>query len=132
VLLLYVEGCPHWRTTEERLRQALSLIGRPDVAIEHRTVDTPEAAEQIGFRGSPTVLVDGGDPFLDADAPVGLSCRVYRTEEGLAGSPTVEQFVEVLRGRRLTARRSRRGVEAIVRPTQAATCGPRERPTGTC
>jgi hypothetical protein len=28
--------------------------------------------------------------------PVGLACRVYRTPEGLGGSPTVEQLVEVL------------------------------------
>jgi hypothetical protein len=49
------------------------------------------------FRGSPTVLVDGRDPVLDRDAPVGLSCRVYRTVDGLAGSPTLEQLVAALR-----------------------------------
>jgi len=97
VSLLYFDGCPHWRVTDERLRHALSLIGRADGAIDYRTVDTPEAAEEVMFRGSPTVLIDGDDPFLDSEAPVGLSCRVYRTEEGLGGSPTVEQLVAVLR-----------------------------------
>ena len=43
------------------------------------------------------MLIDGRDPFLDSDVPVGLSCRVYRTDEGLAGSPTVQQLVAVLR-----------------------------------
>ncbi len=38
------------------------------------------------FRGSPTVLVDGWDPFLDPASPVGLSCRVYRTEDGVTGA----------------------------------------------
>ena len=42
------------------------------------------------------MLVDGRDPFADPDAPVGLACRLYRTEEGLAGSPTVEQLLAVL------------------------------------
>ncbi len=44
-----------------------------------------------------TVLVDGVDPFADASAPVGLSCRVFRTPDGLRGAPTVEQLVRVLR-----------------------------------
>jgi hypothetical protein len=85
VSLLYFDGCPHWRVIDQRLRQALSLIGADDTAIDYRTVDTPEAAEAVKFRGSPTVLIDERDPFLDSDTPVGLSCRVYRAEEGLAG-----------------------------------------------
>jgi hypothetical protein len=36
------------------------------------------------------------DPFFECDPPVGFSCRVYRTEAGLAGSPTVEQLVAVM------------------------------------
>ena len=37
------------------------------------------------------------DDSQDREAPVGLSCRVYRTEAGLTGVPTVEQLVQVLR-----------------------------------
>ena len=56
-----------------------------------------EEAEAVGFRGSPTVLVNGRDPFAESDVPGGLSCRVFGTEAGPAGAPTVEQLVEVLR-----------------------------------
>ncbi len=59
-------------------------------------VTTPEDAELWGFRGSPSVLVDGEDPFACPDAPVGLSCRLYRPPEGDGGSPTREQLVDVL------------------------------------
>lgn len=38
----------------------------------------------------------GRDPFADPDSPVGLSCRVHRTSDGLAGAPTVEQLAAVL------------------------------------
>ena len=72
------------------------MAGRDDVRVEHRLVSTPEQAEAAGFRGSPTVLVNGRDPFADPDAPAGLSCRVYPTEAGLAGAPTVEQLLEAL------------------------------------
>jgi hypothetical protein len=36
--------------------------------------------------------VDGVDVFAEPDAGVGLSCRVYRTPDGLAGAPTMEQL----------------------------------------
>jgi hypothetical protein len=97
VSLLYFDGCPNWHVADERLRAALVAVGRPDDAVEHVLVSTPEEAEEAQFRGSPTVLVDGRDPFSDPDSPVGLACRLYRTDEGLAGSPTVEQLVAVLR-----------------------------------
>jgi len=97
VSLLYFDGCPNWHVAHERLRAALVAVGRPDAEIEHVLVSTPEEAEAAQFRGSPTVLVDGRDPFSDPDVPVGLACRLYRTEQGLAGSPTVEQLVAVLR-----------------------------------
>ncbi|WP_235927882.1 thioredoxin family protein [Goekera deserti] len=94
--LLFFDGCPHWRLADQRLREALVQAGRDEVQVEYRQVTTPEQAERAGFRGSPTVLVDGQDPFADRSAPVGLSCRVFRTEAGLAGSPTVEQLLAVL------------------------------------
>lgn len=97
ISLLYFAGCPNWHVADERLRTALVAVGRPDDAVEHVLVSTPEEAEAAQFRGSPTVLVDGRDPFSDPDAPVGLACRLYRTDEGLTGSPTVEQLLAVLR-----------------------------------
>lgn len=97
ISLLYFDGCPSWRITEDRLREALTVVGRPDTEIEHVKVSTPDEAEAAQFHGSPTVLVDGRDPFAEADAPVGLACRLYRTEQGLSGSPTVAQLVAVLR-----------------------------------
>jgi hypothetical protein len=96
VSLLYFDGCPNRHVADERLRKALVAVGHGDAEVEHRQVSTPEEAEQLGFRGSPTVLVNGRDPFLDHGSPVSLSCRIYRTPDGLTGSPTVEQLVEAL------------------------------------
>ncbi len=65
--------------------------------MAHEKVETAEDAERLGFIGSPTVLIDGSDPFAAPGSPVGLACRLYVTPEGLAGSPTVDQLAEVLR-----------------------------------
>lgn len=102
VTVLHFDGCPNWRTAEERVAEALGRLGRTDVAITRQRVASQDEAETWGFRGSPTVLVDGRDVFAEPGAPVGLSCRVYATDEGLSGAPTVEQLVDVL-GRGPTA-----------------------------
>ncbi|MDQ6873823.1 MAG: thioredoxin family protein [Actinomycetota bacterium] len=96
VELLYFDGCPNWRLTDQRLREALRLAGRCDEVV-YRRVETAEQAVDLGFHGSPTLLVDGRDPLAVPDAQVGLACRVFRTPAGLAGAPTVEQLVALLR-----------------------------------
>lgn len=96
VELLYFDGCPNWNVAEERLMDALTATGRDSITVHHRKVETIEEAAEVGFTGSPTVRIDGHDPFLTGGEQVGLACRVYATPEGLRGSPTVEQFIEVL------------------------------------
>jgi hypothetical protein len=71
-------------------------MGSPNQELVLERVATPEDAERLRFRGSPTILIDGRDPFANEAAPFGLSCRVYRTERGLEGSPSLEQLREAL------------------------------------
>ena len=97
VTLVYFDGCPNWQFTNARLE---SLAGEIGFELERRKIETVEDAERLKFRGSPTVLIDDEDPFASGDEPVGLSCRVYRTENnGLAGAPTEGQLREVLTAR---------------------------------
>lgn len=95
VRLLYFDGCPNWQDTDQRLQEAIAVAGL-DVTVTYVHVTTPDDADQLRFRGSPTVLVDGADPFAEEAAPVGLSCRVFQTPEGLRGAPTVAQLVAAL------------------------------------
>ncbi len=96
VTLQYFDGCPNWHVTQEHLKQALTACGHGDALVEYQRVETAEEAERLGFTGSPTVLVDGHDPFAVAGARAGLACRVYATPDGIAGSPSVDQLIEVL------------------------------------
>ncbi len=93
--LLYFPECPHWRLAAERLSE---VAHRFSLLIELQLVTTEEEAERVSFRGSPTILVDGVDPFAKGDEPIGLSCRIYRTPDGYAGSPTSEQIAAVFDG----------------------------------
>ena len=96
VRLLYFEDCPNWRVAEVRLREALLSVGADPDAVIYEVVTTLEQAEALGFCGSPTILVDGTDPFAEHDAPAGLACRIYRTVMGMQPAPTVEQLQAVL------------------------------------
>ena len=78
------------------------IDGCPDSGGGERRAAVHGDAERLGFHGSPTVLVDGVDPFADEHTPVGLACRVFRTPAGLGGSPTVEQLREAISGPALT------------------------------
>ena len=96
ITLQYFDGCPSWQQTQAHL-DTLKAEGA-DIEVDYQLVETSEAAESVGFRGSPTVLVNGIDPFADDDAPIGLSCRVYRTDSGYAGSPSLEQLRDAIAG----------------------------------
>lgn len=98
VTLLYFDGCPNWKTADERLRAALAELGRGDEQVEYLEVVSHSQAEAVGFRGSPTILIDGRDPFGgDITDPVGLSCRLYRSEADMSGAPSTGQMLEALR-----------------------------------
>lgn len=91
VTLLFFDDCPNWRVVNDRLRTLAREF--TEVTVTHHRVETPDEAERVGFRGSPTILIDGVDPFATGSDPVGgLSCRVFATPDGHAGSPTLEQL----------------------------------------
>jgi hypothetical protein len=96
VRLLYFEDCPNWRLAEARLNEVLTDLGVDVPGLTYELVTTPEQAERAGFRGSPTILVNGRDPFADPADPVGLSCRLYRGPAGVDHAPTVEQLRSAL------------------------------------
>lgn len=94
--LLYFAGCPNWHLVEEHLTEALIVAGRPDQRVSLRKVETNEEAQALHFAGSPTIRINGCDPFASTIETYGLACRVYSTPNGLAGAPTVGQLVQAL------------------------------------
>ena len=96
--VLHVPDCPNVGVLTDRLDTL--TVDRTDVVVQHWTIyDQAEAAER-GMTGSPTLLVDGVDPFAAADQPPSLSCRLYIDESGaVSGAPSLAQLRAVLADR---------------------------------
>jgi len=85
--LLTVPDCPNAAAFEQRL--AAALAGRPDAVVRRREVASEREAVQAGMHGSPTLLINGVDPFAVPGQVPGLACRLYRDAAGrAAGAPT--------------------------------------------
>lgn len=94
ITVRYFEGCPNWQVAVQRIQDAAT--GRDDVILDYDLVETPEHAERLDFVGSPTILINGADPFSEPRRPVGLTCRIYQTATGPTGSPTLAQIAQAL------------------------------------
>ncbi len=92
ITLQYFDGCPNWKLLEQRLAKAVVEAQVVGAEMVRERVESPEEAVRLGFRGSPTVLIDGKDPFASEGDAIGLACRVYRTANGEDGLPSVEEL----------------------------------------
>ncbi len=87
--ILQVPDCPNVGVLQERIRQATA--GQVlDAEITHRVIDDPATASVAGMIGSPTLLIDGRDPFAIPGQVPSVSCRLYPSEAGgMDGAPSV-------------------------------------------
>lgn len=88
VEILSFAGCPNYLGAIELVERVSGEVG---LDPEIRVLDVPDqdAAERLRFLGSPTIRVGGRDvdPRVEERSDYALSCRVFRTETGIAGQP---------------------------------------------
>jgi len=90
--LLHVADCPNLVVARERIALALERTGAAATVHEHE-VATADEADRSAMSGSPTILVDGVDPF--GGAGPSLACRLYRSGDGVEGAPPLDSLIEV-------------------------------------
>jgi hypothetical protein len=95
VTVLAIPGCPGAVLLDERLAAVAS--GLPGVRVARRVIADGAEAAEAGMHGSPTLLVDGTDPFAQAGRQPGLACRLYQQDDGsLAPAPPASELRRVL------------------------------------
>jgi hypothetical protein len=94
--VLTVPGCPNGPVLLERLGRVLA--GYPAAQVAGHVIGSEAEAVRLGMHGSPTLLVNGIDPFAVPGSPASVSCRVYRDESGRSqGAPSVAALRRAVR-----------------------------------
>lgn len=96
VELLVTPECPNEAAARELLRVALDDVGLARVPFVTSVIDSSEHAARRGFTGSPTILINGRDPFAAADQP-GFACRLYSRHGRSYGIPDVRDLRRALK-----------------------------------
>ena len=94
--LLYFDSCPSWQTGLENLKTALQMEQLDD-SVKLVKVEDDSEAGRLKFLGSPSFRINGQDLWPEERDTYSLSCRVYKTPEGMKGWPSVEMLLEKLR-----------------------------------
>ena len=86
--VLHVPDCPNMIPMLDRLREVT------DIPATTREVTTDAEAAARGMTGSPTLLINGVDPFaLGTSGECSIACRLYRDENNqIVPAPSAEQF----------------------------------------
>ena len=94
ITVLAVPDCPNAPVAVGRITAALA--GRA-ASVDLVEVAGEAEAARLGMTGSPTILLDGVDPFAAAGAAPSVSCRIYRGPDGAAGgAPSLQDLTAAL------------------------------------
>ena len=94
--LLVVPDCPHEAAAADLITTAVADT-RVRATVTRTVITSQDQARRRGFVGSPTILLDGTDPFADPDAPAAMACRLYSTPDGLRGVPALRDLRQALK-----------------------------------
>ena len=97
IRFLYFQECPNSEPALELLKRVLSEEDVTDPVKKVEVTDVAQAARER-FLGSPSIQIDGLDIEVSrrSDAPCS-GCRLYQTEQGSSGIPTVAMIRSAIR-----------------------------------
>jgi hypothetical protein len=90
--VLHIPDCPNLPLLLQQLR------GVTAIPIITHVIDSDRDAARFGMAGSPTLLIDGVDPFgSPGQGDFGVSCRLYRDDHGrLVPAPSAKQLCDAI------------------------------------
>lgn len=101
-----IPDCPNADLARRRIGDALHQL-QIRTTINELVITSLEQAAESGFAGSPTILIDGCDPFASTSpGPVAMACRLYRTPDRTEGAPSHESLVAILSQQNVPPHRS--------------------------
>lgn len=87
----YFEGCPNHAKMQKNLYEAIKGL-EDKIELKKVLVEDEETAKQVGFRGSPTLLINGEDiEGVPVPNEPSLACRFY-----IGGVPSSDKIREMI------------------------------------
>jgi hypothetical protein len=83
VELLVIADCPYATLAEALLRVTLNELGLPRTPVHVNMIETTVEATRRNFVGSPTIRINGIDPWAKPDGEPRLACRLHPSPAGL-------------------------------------------------
>jgi mercuric ion transport protein len=96
VELITDKDCPNVQAARDQLAHAFADLGQP-AEWDEWDRDDPRAPEHVRQYGSPTILVGGEDVAGEGTESDANCCRVYSTDDGVRGVPSVAMITAALR-----------------------------------
>jgi hypothetical protein len=93
IAFFYFDGCPNHAPALDVLRAFLRQV-KDESPIEMIRIDDERQASLHRFVGSPTIRFEGQDVFPSDDTDYRLACRVYPTDTGVSGMPSLSMLQE--------------------------------------
>ncbi|TDE01181.1 alkylmercury lyase family protein [Jiangella asiatica] len=86
--VIHVPDCPNLSPMLQRLREVT------EIPASTHEVSTEAEAATLGMAGSPTLLINGVDPFAQGEScECGIACRLYRDENNqIVPAPSADQL----------------------------------------
>lgn len=98
VELVTDKDCPNVQAARDQLARAFAELGET-ANWDEWDRENPEAPEHLKQYGSPTILVEGRDVAGEGTEANANCCRVYSTDEGIRGVPSVAMITAALKAR---------------------------------
>lgn len=98
--VLYFDGCPNYKPAIERIQQVLAEEGL-SAEVREVSVTGQSMARRVGFRGSPSIRVNGRDvepePAMAMAGAHGMMCRTYVVNGRMQGLPSRDMLRQAMR-----------------------------------
>lgn len=91
--MLVIRDCPYATLAGALITMTLNELGLHHTPVLTTVIDTTAEAIRRRFTGSPSIIINGVDPWAHPDELPGLACRVLPSGDGL---PTPERLAQAL------------------------------------
>lgn len=91
--LLVIPDCPYATFAETLIEVTLNQLGLPHTPVLTTVVKTTAESIRRRFTGSPSIIINGVDPWAHPDGEPGLACHAHPSPAGL---PTPYSLAQAL------------------------------------